>query len=451
MPIKDIIIGIDNKSIYFNQTLSIPVRNSNLPMDSMTFRFNDDIYWKIELIQYSDETKSWYAKVIDYTVKSIETFNKQKSTKQIERLEFDKLDWKQLEPQLCSYQPIKLVDILYNHNINTVPATETRYQQTEVPFNKSSYKTPEEVPSHRYRPEIESYNIPKGPFTEHLNINFSVKFQESTFINGSVTFKKYIKKIGTEIDFRIENSYLLEEFDNIKLWFSKKLKTKKFNVSSKITLVDWKFSHATASSPEIEMITTNIIESIKYDRTIALTKPPKTNNPEKSIYNTDDLFQLIDPENRDGNVFNQTGPDIIKSLTQTEFVRNRKQLEYLSDDKQTINSKIHYTLNPLFGFIFLNETKLKYHFIWELLQSHATYIWSIRKENRNINSLYAKIEEIINVIKIIGREEYKKTFSTKNLGYEFTFKAIDHHDITTSPEDGFKKWKRKLDELLAIQ
>ncbi len=47
MPIKDIIIGIDNKSIYFNQTLSIPVRNSNLPMDSMTFRFNDDIYWKL--------------------------------------------------------------------------------------------------------------------------------------------------------------------------------------------------------------------------------------------------------------------------------------------------------------------------------------------------------------------------------------------------------------------
>ncbi len=44
------------------------------------------------------------------------------------------------------------------------------------------------------------------------------------------------------------------------------------------------------------MITPNIIESIKYDRTIALTKPPKTDNPDKSIYNTDDLFQLIDPE-----------------------------------------------------------------------------------------------------------------------------------------------------------
>jgi hypothetical protein len=449
MPIKDIIIRIDNKHIYFNQTLSIPVRNSNLPMDSMTFRFNDDIFWKIELIQYSDETKCWHANVIDYRVKNIESFNKQKSTRPIEKLEFDKLDWQQLEPQLSSYQVIKLVDNLYNHNINTVPKTETIYQQTEVPFNKSSYKIPEEIPTTRFRPEIESYITPKGPFTEHLNINFSVKFQEATFINGSVTFKKYIKKIGTEIDFKIENNCLLKEFDNIKLWFSKKLKTKRFNVSSKITLVDKKFSHATASSSEIEMITPNIIESVKYDRTIALTKPPKTDNPEKSIYNTDDLFQLIDPDNRDGNVFNQSGPEIIKSLTQTEFVRNRKQLEYLSDVKQTINSKIHYTLNPLFGFIFLNETMLKYHFIWELLQSHATYIWSIDKENKDINSLYAKIEEIINIIKIIGRDEYKKTYSAKNIGYEFTFKAIDHHDITINPDDGFKKWKSKLEELLA--
>lgn len=448
MPIKDIIIKIDNKNIYFNQSFSIPVKNSNLPMDSMKFRFNDDIFWKIELINYSDETKCWHVKVIDYRVKNIDTFNKQKSTRLIERLEFDKLDWQQLEPELGSYHAIRLIDNLFNHNINTNPRAETIYQQTEVPFNKSSYRIPEEISTTRFKPEIESYNIPKGPFTEHLDINFSVKFQEATFIDGSVTFKKYIKKIGTEIDFKIENSYLLEEFDNIKLWFSKKLKTKRFNVNSKITLVDRKFSHATASSPEIEMITPNIIESIKYDRTIALTKPPKTDNPEKSIYDTDDIFKLIDPEIRDGNIFNQSGPEIIKSLTQTEFVRNRKQLEHLSDIKQTINSKIHYTLNPLFGFIFLNETMLKYHFIWELLQSHATYIWSINKENIDINSLYAKIEEIINVIKIIGREEYKKTYSTKNIGYEFTFKAIDHQDITINLDDGFKKWKSKLDELL---
>ena len=299
------------------------------------------------------------------------------------------------------------------------------------------------------KPEIASYNIPMGPLTEHLNINFTVKFQEATFIDGFVIFKKFIKKIGTHIDFKIENRYLLQEFDNIKLWFSKKLKTKKFNVSTTITLIDRKLSHVTATSPEIEMINPEIIESVKYDRTIALTKPPKSISPNKSIYTTEDIFLLIDPEVREGNVFNQSGAEIIKSLTDTEFVRNRKQLEYLSDNIQTPNSKILYTLNPLFGFLFLNETEAKYHFVWELLKSHATYIWSTEKGKKDINYLYAKIEEIISVIKTIGREEYKKTFSYKYLGDDFTFKSIDHQDITMNIEDGFKKWRNKFDDLLA--
>lgn len=448
MPLTDIIIKIDNKYILFNQTLSIPIRNSNLPMDHMRFRFNDDIFWRIELKQYFEETKCWHVKVLDYNVENTITFDKQKSTRQIEKIEFDKLDWQKLEPQLSSYQEIRLIDNLYNHNINTIPKTETIYQQIEVPFNKSSYEISEEIPIIRIKPESENYNIPKGPSTEFININFSINFREATFTNGYVIFKKFIKKVGTQIDFKIENDCLLEEFDNIKLWFSKKLKTKKFTVTSTITLIDRKFSNVIASSPEIAMITPNFIESVKYDRTIALTKPPKTINPDKSIYTTKDIFQLLDPGLRERNVFNQSEPEIIKSLTETEFVRNRKQLEYLSETKQTGFSKIHYTLHPLFGFLFLNETKVKYHFIWELLKSHATYIWSIDKENKNINFLYTKMEENINFIIKLGREEYKRAYSKRNIGYEFDFKAIDHQDITINIDDGFKKWKHKIDELL---
>jgi hypothetical protein len=196
------------------------------------------------------------------------------------------------------------------------------------------------------------------------------------------------------------------------------------------------------------MITPNIIESVKYDRTLALTRPPKTTNPDKSLYSTEDIFNLIDPDNKEGNVFNQSEPDIIKSLTQNDQVRNRKQLEYLSVTKQTTKSKIHYTLNPLFGFLFLTEGKERYHFVWELLQTHATYIWSIEKEEKEVVTLYPKIEEILNIIRLIGREEYKKTYSNRNMGFNFSFKAIEHQDISINLDDGFSKWKIRLDELL---
>jgi hypothetical protein len=219
-------------------------------------------------------------------------------------------------------------------------------------------------------------------------------------------------------------------------------------VSAIITTIDRHFSEASAASWQIDMITPTIIESVKYDRTIALTKPPKTTNPDKSLYSTEDIFNLIDPDIKEGIVFNQSEPDIIKSLTRIDHVRNRKQLEYLSDIKQTTKSKIHYTLNPLFGFLFLIEGKKRYHFVWELLQSHATYIWSIGKEEKEVVILYSKIEEILNIIRLIGREEYKKTYSNRNLGFDFNFKSIDHQDISINLDDGFTKWKSKLDEIL---
>lgn len=216
MPLKEIIIKLDNTDIFFNSTMSIPVRNSNLPMDYMKFQFHIDIFWRVELIHYSYDSKCWKVKVSDYSVQNTDTFNKQTSTRQIEKLEFEKLDWEKLEPQLTSYQEINLIDSLFNHNIYTNSKTEIDFQQIETPFNRSSYQIPEEILISTLNPEVESHHIQTGPRTEHLNINFQVKFQEASFIDGSVIFKKNIKQVGTQIDFKIENSFILKEFDNIK-------------------------------------------------------------------------------------------------------------------------------------------------------------------------------------------------------------------------------------------
>lgn len=443
---RAIIIKIDNQDIHFSPTMSISVRQTNLPMESMTFRFHEENYWRIELIEYHEDTKCWNVNVSEYSVNDIQPFNKQTTTKQIEKVVFNKLDWQKLEPLLSHYQEIKLVDILYNHDIKTARHSEDISFRPVAPFNKSSYEIPKETPNYSYQTIFENRQIPIVPKVEHLKINFTVKFQDATFIDGFVVFKKFIKQVGTLVEFPIQNVNIMKEFDNIKLWFSKMLKSKRFDVAAIITTIDRQFSEASATSSQIDMITPNIIESVKYDRTLALTRPPKTSNPDKSLYSTEDIFNLIDPDIKDGNVFNQSEPEIIKSLTQNDQVRNRKQLEYLSVRKQTTKSKIHYTLNPLFGFLFLIEGKERYHFVWELLHSHATYIWSIDKEEKEVVILYSKIEEILNIIRLIGREEYKKTYSNRNLGFDFNFKSIDHQDISINLDDGFTKWKSKLDE-----
>ena len=120
----------------------------------------------------------------------------------------------------------------------------------------------------------------------------------------------------------------------------------------------------------------------------------------------------------------------------------------MSGTKQSDKSKIHYTLNPHFGFLFLIEGNEKYHFAWELLHSHATYIWSINKLYLGIDDLYKKIEETINVVREIGRENYKRTLRNNSQNSDFTFKIIEHDDITSNLDNGFLKWRSKLEEQL---
>jgi hypothetical protein len=445
---KELIIKIDNQNIHFSPTLSIPIRQSNLPMDYMTFRHYDDIYWKIELIEDPIDNKCLHVKVIDYNVDNILTFPKQTTKRQIEKVIFDKLDWIKLEPQLFFYQIINLKNILFNNDIKKQNSKEKLTFKPIISFNQSKYEKPKGPPIHFPQIFPVRHQVKREPIVENIKVQFSFNFKDAFFLTGSVTFKKYINKIGHQVEFEIRNEHILAEFDNIKSWFAKKLKTKRFKVSAIITVVDGQFSGASASSIQIAMITPDLIDSVKYDRTIALIKPPKTTNQNKSLYTSEDIFDLIDPENKEGNVFNQSELEVIKTLTRAQYVRNRDQLEYLSEKRQSINSKIRYTLSPHFGFLFLIEGHEKYHFVWELLNSHATYIWSIDKLNKQIEELYPRIEEIINIIRKNGREGYKSLYRNNNLDYDFLFKVIEHNEISINLNTGFVKWRSKLDEQL---
>jgi hypothetical protein len=392
----------------------------------MNFKSKSDKYWKIELIDYEEDIHRFHVKVLNYDFndsKKIETFQRQKTTKSIDSVLFENLDWQKLCPLLKSFSP-------------------------EVPFNLDSYKIPEEVYKIKRQSEIPILVRPKEKSINSFSVDFQIKFTKATFINGAVKFTKFIKEAGTQIDFEIKNPYIRSEFDNIKFWFAKKLNTGKFSVSGTISLIDQRVTEVIISSPEIDMITPNIIESVKIDRTIALTKPPKSIDPNKSIYSIEEIFKLIDPSIEEWNIFYQTETGIVESLTHMYDVRNKMQLKYLSQHLQTLNSKIHYTLSPLFGFLFLCEKSNKYHFIWELLKSHATYIWSIEITNENIKSYYSKIEKNINEVKLIGRDQYKKIYTNRILSSGFTFKVIDHYDININLDNGFIKWKLKLEEII---
>ena len=96
--LTQIIIRVDNERIYFNPRVSISWSQTNIPKEH--FKFKREFYWRVELIQYTEENKYWEVKVVDYSVEDIETFSRQKPTKEIRGLTISPFDWEQLEPLL---------------------------------------------------------------------------------------------------------------------------------------------------------------------------------------------------------------------------------------------------------------------------------------------------------------------------------------------------------------
>lgn len=432
---KDITIKVRNDRIYFNPRLSIPIQQTNIPKDHLTFRSHEDIFWKVEMLEYKPTDKCLKVKVKDYSTSDISKFDNQQPKKEVEQLLFEKFDWRKLEPILTAYQKIKLHEVLFN--IDADPFS--RGDMTVPSVHKTVFNFPPTSPSTEHETK---------PIVTTITDEFWLYFTDCVFLLGYVTFKKHIKKLGKEIDFKIPNEHILAEFDNVKFWFAKKLKTKKFKVTVVITLTDNEVTETFATSKHIDQITPDLIDSVKYQRTFALTKEPRLTSPDKALFTAEEIFTQIDTDDIEGNVFNQSEQDILNFFLEKSEIRNKKQLAYLAGKKQTENHKLRYTLNPNFGFLFLVEGAENNHFVWELLNSHATYIWSIDKGEKEIELQFKRIESIVNTVRTSGRENYKRAYRNNHQDNDLVFRVIYHEDIASNLVDDFPKWKSKLNEQL---
>lgn len=445
--LNELIIKVDNHNIHLSPTQSVPVRQTNFPIDHCTFRSHEDIFWRVELLEFNPDTNCWKMKVVDYLNNDIKIFESQKSTYQVDRIAFEKFDWLKLEPHLATYQKIKMIDFLENHDTERFFREENKVKAFPTFFDASiSDQTTEENSSEIQHNPLPVLHAEQLSIIKVHKVEFSVYFSEANFKLGYVTFSKPIKEVSEKVDFKIKNDYLLAEFDNIKSWFAKKLKTKKFKVNATITTADGIITEVTATSSQIAMINAALIDSIKYQRTIALTKSPRVSKPDKSLFTSEDIFDEMNTDTIEGNVFSQNEMDIFNLLLDKNKTRNRKQLEYLSGNKQAENTNLRFTLHPNFGFLFFIEGKENNHFVWELLNSHATYIWSIDKSQKEIDLQYKRIEESINTIRNNGRENYKRAYRQNHLDNDLVFCVIEHDDIESNFVDGFVKWKHKLNE-----
>ena len=388
----EILLKITNDKIWFNAIDFIKINRTNIPHLHLTFNSHREIFWKVVMKGYDKLSQKLSVHIINYFADNVSDFLNQKPKNAIKYLEFGSFDWEFLEPILSSYRK-SMFDHLLTNGIREI----SRQAQEKLPLANLE------------------------PIISKLEERFSIDINDCCFMLGYVKFEKYINSLNEKIEIKIPNDNILPEFDNIKYWFSKRLQTKKINVSVIFTMVDYKFKEYSATSKEIDSINHQLIEGIKLQRTLAITKTFRPQEVDKALFTSDELFGLDDQNDLEGNVFKQTEMDILELLLEKGDVRNKRELSYLSGRKQSISYRIRFTNHPNFGFIFLAEGELNNHFIWELLNSHATYIWTIEKGKKELELQYKRIEETINTILSCGRDNYKRAYKSSHLDNDLIF------------------------------
>jgi len=431
---KEIILKVCNDKIYFNPELSIPIQQTNIPKEHLTFRTHRDIFWKVEMLNYNTNDQLLNVSILDYNLSDGDGFTDQIPKKKVKQLIFKEFEWNKLEPLLTFYQESKLKQHMLIQPLAQFFDQEIAYFNI-VNFNQN---TPSSI----------NQQIQYNQNVEPIKLDFRVFFSDLHFILGYATFKKYIKELDREVEFKIANDHILAEFDNIKSWFAKKLRIKKIRVSVTIVLTENGISETQALSDDIDEITPELIDSVKYERTYALSKATGISDLEKLLFTVDDIFSQIDSDNIERNVFNQSDENILNFFLQKKDIRNKRQLEYLAGNKQSENHKLRYTLNPDFGFLFMIEGPKYNHYVWELLNSNATYLWRINKGEREIELQFKIVEGAINTIRTNGRRKYKLAYQNNLPDKDFGFILIAHEEINSNPDDNFPKWKSRLNEQL---
>ncbi|MBN4081735.1 DEAD/DEAH box helicase [bacterium AH-315-C07] len=276
-------------------------------------------------------------------------------------------------------------------------------------------------------------SLSKNVFTVDKRIK--VLIDQLDFRYGAIAFKYNATQMNTELEFEIENDEIRPEFDVLKPYFAKVLKSKSVEVEIYAEFQDGKLMSQIATSDDLEKINREIIESVKF-RFIEKSILGKYYSPDTDE-NLLDLKQLQEEQN--GKSFYDSEEELLNDLLKNKNVKHYRQLRYLASMHEGSTLKLRFVLNP-FSFVFLLTGTEQYHIVLETLDTEeATYIWHIDKNKQMLPNKLRIIDKDLNLIRNKGRQMF-----LENQPESFSRLIHDYSD----EQKGFVVWKGILEERL---
>ncbi len=244
--------------------------------------------------------------------------------------------------------------------------------------------------------------------TEHkiaetiIDKEIKVAIESLEFLYGGVRLSHHLSEYKMDVIFDIENWNVRPEFEVLKPYFEKYLKSKIISIHIIVVIKEDTIIAQTATSIEIQKLNREIIESVRFSFVDKVYFGRST-----ASQNDELLYQLKTSD--DTNPIYASGEALLNDVLNKGQYRHQIQLKYLADLHEGEVLKIRFVLSP-FSFVFLLAGTTKYHVVMETLDTdEATYIWHIPKNIGELKNALKIIESDLNKIRNDGRQEFLKT------------------------------------------
>jgi hypothetical protein len=416
---RELIVSLYVGQIWFNHKESVSYAQTNLPKAAFVFK-EDELFWKVQMLGFDKSTGVLRLKVLDYQVAQYKSMYLQDDPKYpVKELAFEKLDWLKLEPLLSHVD----VDTLRPFLLNAPPVL-------------------------RMERSVQKPTPPPPVFRVPFNITVKIPFKDILFGEGKASLDlqlDYYAPFGVEYDY----AFLQESFNFCKDWFTKRFKKNHVNVTATGFIKNGKLDGYTLLSDDLRSIDEAMILAIReivlkdYVKKILKEESGK-HVREASHIDEESGLKNLSPR---GSTLSARELEILMSTIMARNARNEKQLAFLSGHTAVQMTHLKFTRPPYKGLIFSFKGGMFIHFVWELLNSNATYIWSFPIDKPSEPDMHGFLEKYIAMITEDGRFEWKRN-RTEQLQEGHLFSSVNHYHQSTYINEGLPEWIDSIEEII---
>ncbi|MEM6770346.1 MAG: hypothetical protein AAF597_07180 [Bacteroidota bacterium] len=412
-----IVLKVSNAGVTWNDQDGLPWSATNLPADAFRFREQDVFYWEVEQQGFNASRGQLHVRVVDYWEAAAHFDEGLVPRQAVRSIVFAPLSEQSFKAQLSYYQQGALAPY-WEGSTATVPNPAPAPAPLAQPAKKRTSS------DRQVHPVQFKYALPELVF-------------EDGYVSGTVA----LPGVGESLPFRIRNDHLLAEFNAIKPYFVKALKRQLIEVSAGLVFVNDEPKLLKARSPQIARIDEQMLQVFRARSIRQMLGEMARPDVDKSLFTPEEFFAGMAEDALGKACLPQDGAELLATLLQHRSVRNARQLTYLAGKLHQPEAPLRYVLSPKFGFVFLGKGQEGNHFILELLDSHATYVWSVPNTWKTLREQFASVEREIQMIATLGRVEYRRS-----LQFEHAFWLVVHQHAGSDVVDGFPRWKSRLEE-----